>query len=189
MAYPPPSWPWRQLPGPAGDAQWREAPPPEALKMLPGLTFYFPARQMARMRAAYTCARTADPRAFPTFDHCVLVRVTTGLAERCLVLAPGYESQTPQLASEFLARQLQVAAHQLGVDQRTLLYWLIVPQDARREHRWQIIKAFCMRNVSARWGRRGCATPLIGLGALGILLCCLLSFAEAIAAFLVQHPH
>ena len=189
MTYRSPQRSWHRLPRPAADTRWRDESPQAAFTVLPGLTFYFPTRHMARMRAAYTRARKVDPDTYPTFHHFVLLRVTTGLAERCLVLAPNLDNRSPQLADEFLATQLQEAARQLGVDGRTLLYWLIMPQDARREQRWQTIKAVCMRSVSARWGRRGCATPLIGLGAVGILLCCLLSFAEAIAAFLVQHPH
>lgn len=189
MPYHPPQRPWRQLPRPATGAQWREDPPPEALNVLPGITFYYPPKQMARMRAAYTRARKADPRAYPTFQHFVLARVTTGLAERCISLAPAIESQRAQTAGDFLANQLHLAARQLGVDQKTLLYWLVVPQDARYEQWWQAIQAFLARSVSARWGRRGCTSSLVGLGAVGILLCCLLSFAEAIAAFLVQHPH
>ena len=189
MTYHQPQRPWRQLPHTAAHAQWHEDPPSEVLSVLPGITFYFPPQQMARMRAAYTRARRADPRAYPTFQHFVLARITTGLAERCISLAPGIESQRAQTAAEFLATQLQVAARQLGVDQKTLLYWLVVPEDARREQHRQIIRAFLARGVSARWGHRGCTSSLVGLGAVGLLLCCLLSVAEAIAAFLVQHPH
>jgi hypothetical protein len=189
VAYHQPQQQWRQLPCPAARAQWREDPPPEALNVLPGLTFYFPPRQMARMRAAYTRARKADPRAFPTFQHFVLTRVTAGLAERCVSLAPGTESRSAQTAGGFPAAQLELAARQLGVDQMTLLYWLVVPEDARREQRWQAIQALFAHSMSAHWGRRGCTSSLVGLGAVGLLLCCLLSFAEAIAAFLVQHPH
>jgi hypothetical protein len=141
------------------------------------------------MRAAYSRARKADPCAYPTFHHFVLARVTSGLAERCLTLAPITESWSTQTAGEFLATQLELAARQLGVDQKTLLYWLVVPEGARRQQHWQAIQAFYSRTVSARWGRRGCTSSLVGLGAAGVLLCCLLSFAEAIAAFLVRHPH
>lgn len=189
MSYHPPQRPWRQLPRPAAGAQWREDPSPEALNVLPGITFYYPPKQMARMRRAYTRARKADPRAYPTFQQFVLVRVTTGLAERCISLAPGIESHSAQAAGVFLATQLQVAAHQLDIDQKALLYWLVVPQDARHARRCQAIQAFLARGVSAHWGRRGCTSSLVGLGAVGLLLCCLLSVAEAIAAFLVQHPH
>ena len=200
--------PWQHWPPPrtpaaqahqahqAHQGQWHKDPLPEALDLLPGITFYFPSRQMRRMRSAYTRARRADPGAYPTFQHFVLAQVSQGLADRCISLAPGTpgtDSQGAPAAGVFLAAQLQLAAHQLGIDQQTLLYALVAPEDARREQRWQALRAFCAwsgaGSMSVRWGRRGCTASLVGLGALGLLLCCLLSVVEAIAAFLVQHPH
>ena len=188
MAYQRPRRQWEPLPPSGAQPQWREEPHSDALDLLPGMTFYFPPRQIGRMRAAYTRERKANPRTYPTFQHFVLAQVTAGLAERCISLAPGTASQSPPAAGAFLATQLQLAARQLGIDQRTLLYGLVVPEDARREQRWQAVRAFFARTVSARWGRRGCTSSLAGLGALGLLLCCLLSVVEAIAAFLVHHP-
>ncbi len=189
MAYQRPRRQWEPLPPSTAQPQWREDSHPVALDLLPGMTFYFPPRQIARMRAAYSRARKANPRACPTFQHFVLAQVSQGLAERCISLAPGTTSQSSQAAGAFLATQLQLAARQLGVDQQTLLYWLVVPEDARREQRWQAVRTFFARTVSARWGRRGCTSSLVGLAALGLLLCGLLSVVEAIAALLVHHPH
>ncbi len=184
-----PQWPRPHPPISVGQARWRAEPLPDALDLLPGMTFYFPPQQMRRLHAAYTRARKGNPRAYPTFQHFVLARVSQGLAERCISLALGTASQSPQTAGAFLATQLQQAARQLGIDQQTLLYGLVVPEDARREQRWRSMRALCARSVSARWGRRGCTSSLVGLGALGLLLCALLSVVEAIAALLVHHPH
>jgi hypothetical protein len=201
-SYQQPRRPWRHSPPPrppaasvhqAQQGQWHADPGIEALDLLPGITFYFPPRQMRRMRAAYTRARRSDPGTYSTFHHFVLTRVSQGLADRCISLAPGTDTQGAPTAGAFLAMQLQLAARQLGVDQQTLLYGLVAPEDALHEQRWQALRAWCAgssaRSVSARWGRRGCTASLVGLGALGLLLCCLLGVVEAIAALLVQHPH
>jgi hypothetical protein len=188
VAYHKPQQPLRRFPHPTVDAQWRAVPPPGRLNVLPGLTLYFPPRQMAHMRATYTRARKADPHAYPDFQYFVLARVTAGLAERCILLAPAPDLRGPQMAGEFLATQLQMAACQVGVHPQTLIYALVAPDAARREQRWQAVQAFCARGISARWGRRGCATSLVGLGAVGLVICGLLGFAEAVAALLLHHP-
>ena len=187
--WPPPSRTPAALAHHAHQGQWHADLHPEALDLLPGITYYFPPHQMRRLRAAYTRERQADPHASPTFQHFVLAQVSQGLADRCISLASGTDGEGLQAAGAFLATQLQLAARQLGTDQKTLLYALVVPEDARREQRWHSLRALCMRTVSARWGRRGCATSLVGLGALGLLVCGLLSVVEALAALLVHHPH
>lgn len=180
---------WSPLSSSAPHAQWHRIPPLSALDLIPGLTFYFPPRQMERMRAAYRCAWQAEPYTYPTFQHFVLARVTAGLAERCLSLLPGTPNVNPQIAGEFLAVQLREAARQLRIDQRTLLYWFVVPEEARREQRVQALRSLCGRSMTTRWGRRGCTSSLVGLAAVGLLLCGLLSFAEAAAALLLHSPH